>query len=101
MDELFALGHVYAERISSNQSLNFKAPKQTRSVAATAASIDRIDFGERLTLVNACFGERLLRRRRTRLPRRFGCRAPWLRHLDGVANLQCLGWAIDHLVLRR
>jgi hypothetical protein len=48
------------------------------------------------TLVNG-----LLRRRRIRLPRRFRCRARCGSHLDGVATLQCLGWTIDHRVLRR
>jgi hypothetical protein len=47
--------------------LNFKITNASKADAvrrATAASINRIDFGERL-----------LRRRRIRLPRRFRCRA--------------------------
>src|SRR6267154_6225513 len=65
-------------------------PKQTLSVVTASASINRIDFGERL-----------LRRRRIRLPRRFGGRARYGSDLGGVTILQCFGWTIDHLVLRR
>src|SRR6202035_4064371 len=46
------------------------------------------------------FGENLLLRLRIRLRRRFRGRVR-RSHLDGIATLQCLGWTIDHLVLRR
>src|SRR5258706_1181797 len=65
-------------------------PKETLSVVTASASINRTDFGERL-----------LRRRRIRLPRRLRCLARYGSYLYVVATLQCLGWTIDYLVLPR
>jgi hypothetical protein len=73
----------------------------TRAAAGFAGRISKLRCWSPASINRIDFGERLLRRRRIRLPRRLRCRARYGSYLDGVATLQCLGWTIDHLVRRR